>query len=70
MKIEVAQEVFALFPGYVRHVLLVKNANNTKEDLVLAGLLEEAQHRVRNDESFADLKTHPLIASWRDAFQA
>ena len=70
MKIEVASEVFAAFPGYVRHVLVVEGADNTKEVPELAALLLEAQKRVREDETFADPKAHPFIASWRDAFQS
>ena len=70
MKIEVAPEVFALFPGYVRHVLVVRGADNSKELPELAELLLEEQRRIRGDGSFEDPKEHPLIASWRDAFQA
>ena len=70
MKIEVAPEVFALFPGYVRHVIVARGADNSKELPELAELLLEEQRRVREDDSFKELKEHPLIASWRDAFQA
>ena len=70
MKIEVAKEIFDRFPGYVRHVLVAEDADNTGENPELAELLAEAQRRVREDASFADLKTHPFIASWREAFQA
>jgi lysyl-tRNA synthetase class 2 len=70
MKIEVAPEVFALFPGYVRHVLVVHGADNSKESQELAELLLEEQRRVRENDAFNDPKEHPLIASWRDAFQA
>jgi lysyl-tRNA synthetase class 2 len=70
MKIEIAPEVFALFPGYVRHVLVVDGADNTQEVPELAGLLSEAQRQVRGNEAFSDLKAHPRIASWRDAFQS
>ncbi len=70
MKIEIAPEVFAAFPGYVRHVLVVEGADNTKEVPELEAMLAEARKRVREDEAFADPKAHPLIASWRDAFQS
>ena len=70
MKIEVAPEVFAMFPGYVRHVIVARGADNSKELPELAELLLEEQRRVREDGAFEDLKGHPLIASWRDAFQA
>jgi lysyl-tRNA synthetase class 2 len=69
VRIEVAKEIFDRFPGYVRHVLVVEDADNTREDPELTGLLTEAQRRVREDDSFADLKAHPFIASWREAFQ-
>jgi lysyl-tRNA synthetase class 2 len=70
MKIDISPEVFALRPGYVRHVLVARGVDNTKEVPELAGLLLEEQRRVREDGAFEDLKAHPLIASWRDAFQA
>jgi lysyl-tRNA synthetase class 2 len=69
VKIEIAKEIFDRFPDYARHVLVVEGADNTREDEELAGLLMEAQRRVREDDSFADIKTHPFIASWREAFQ-
>ncbi|GHS86767.1 hypothetical protein AGMMS49957_05480 [Synergistales bacterium] len=68
MKIKIAPEIFESFPGYVRHVLVVKGADNTKESPELAALLAEAQARVTSDAAFEDLKAHPLIASWREAF--
>jgi DNA/RNA-binding domain of Phe-tRNA-synthetase-like protein len=70
VKIEVARDIFDRFPGYVRHVLVTEDADNTQENPELAGLLTEAQRLVREDDSFADLKAHPFIASWREAFQA
>ncbi|MDR3232021.1 MAG: hypothetical protein LBT65_11325 [Synergistaceae bacterium] len=70
MKIEIAPEVFSAFPGYVRHVVVAKGVDNTGSNAELEDLLLDAQRRVREDDAFADLKTHPLIASWRDAFQS
>ncbi|MDR1732331.1 MAG: hypothetical protein LBR61_09605 [Synergistaceae bacterium] len=70
MKIEIAPEVFSAFPGYVRHVLVAADVDNTKEDPALVAMLREAESRLREDESFADLKAHPLIDSWRGAFQS
>jgi len=69
MKIEIAPEVFAMFPGYVRHVLVVRGADNSAICPELEELLIEEQRRIREDNMFEDLKEHPLIASWRDAFQ-
>lgn len=70
MRIEIAPEIFQLFPEYIRHVLLVKNADNTQEHLELFDMLRTAQDAVRNNQDFADLKSNPFIASWRSAFEA
>ncbi|MDR1873486.1 MAG: hypothetical protein LBQ90_00525 [Synergistaceae bacterium] len=70
MKIEIAPEVFSAFPEYVRHVLVARGVDNTRESPELEGMLLDAQLRVRENEAFADLKAHPFIASWREAFQS
>jgi lysyl-tRNA synthetase class 2 len=57
-----------MFPGYVRHVLVVRGADNSKADGGLEAMLRESEARIRSDGSLADLKSHPRIASWRDAF--
>jgi lysyl-tRNA synthetase class 2 len=67
-RIGIAPEVFEMFPGYVRHVLIAGNADNFGEPDELKDMLNLAQEALRSDESFADLKLHPRIASWRDAF--
>ena len=69
MQIEITPEIFTLFPGYVRHVLVVKEADNAKISPELETLLQEQQNRLKA-ETFGDLKAHPLIASWREAFQS
>ncbi|MDR2179266.1 MAG: hypothetical protein LBP21_03060 [Synergistaceae bacterium] len=70
MKIEVAPEIFVSFPGYVRHVVVVEDADNTKIVPELEELLLEQQNRIKTGEMFADIKAHPAIASWREAFQS
>jgi DNA/RNA-binding domain of Phe-tRNA-synthetase-like protein len=70
MKIEIAPEVFSAFPGYVRHVIVAGGVDNTAKSAELEELLLDAQCRVRENDAFADLKAHPLIASWRGAFQS
>ena len=69
MRLEVAPEIFEMFPGYVRHVLHVREADNTRVCEDLATMLAEVQAAVRADESFADPKAHPRLASWRAAFE-
>ena len=69
MKIEVAPEIFTMFPGYVRNLLVVRGADNLKEEPELAEILLEQQRRIREDESFEDIKNHPFITCWRNAFE-
>jgi lysyl-tRNA synthetase class 2 len=69
MKITVSGEIFRMFPGYVRHVLITRNADNAGENAELLALLREEESRIRKDDSFADLKKHSRIASWRMAFE-
>ena len=67
-RIFISDDIFKMFPGYVRHVLIANGADNSKADAELEGFLREEEARIRLDGSFADLKSHPRIASWRDAF--
>ena len=67
-KILIANDIFKMFPGYVRHVLIASGADNSKIDAELEASLREEEARIRADVSFADIKSHPRIASWRDAF--
>ncbi len=69
MRIEIAPEIFSTFPGYVRHVLVAEDVDNARAHSALETMLAEAQAALRADESFADLKAHPRIASWRAAFE-
>ena len=73
MKIEIDEALFKAFPGYVRHVILAEGLDNTREaeDLPeLVALLRQAEEAVRTDPAYGDLKAHPKLAPWRDAFQA
>jgi DNA/RNA-binding domain of Phe-tRNA-synthetase-like protein len=67
-KIFVSGDIFRMFPGYVRHVVVARGADNSREDPSLEAMLRDAESRVRSDDSLADLKSHPRVAAWRDAF--
>ena len=70
MQIKIESKLFELFPDFVRHVIVAENIDNTGEASELEEMLRQAEQKVRADESFADIKTNPYIAAWRDAFQA
>lgn len=69
MELEVSHEVFKMFPGYVRFVLHAVDADNSQTEDALIEMLAEAQKRIRSDDEFADIKSNPRIASWRQAFE-
>ncbi len=73
MRIGVDEALFRAFAGYVRHVVVAEGLDNTRspEDLPdLVAMLREAEAATRNDVRYEDLKAHPRLACWREAFQA
>ena len=69
MKSIVSPQVFALFPEYVRGVVIANGINNRGENEDLLGLLRQEEQRAIQDSSLKDVKNHPRIASWRQAYQ-
>jgi DNA/RNA-binding domain of Phe-tRNA-synthetase-like protein len=73
MQIAIDPAPFQSFPGYTRHVVVAERLDNAAGPEALPeleALLREAEAGVRADAGFADLKGHPRLASWREAFQA
>ena len=73
MKIRIAPALFQAFPGYVRHVVLAEDLDNSggpEQHPRLEALLREREAAVRADDAYLDLKAHPPLAAWRDAFQS
>lgn len=68
MQLTIMPEVFSLFPTMVQYTLVAKGVNNKGEAPELELLLREAEEAIRENSSFEDIKVHPMIASWRDAF--
>lgn len=73
MRISIDETIFRAFPGYVRHVVLAEGLDNARAGAALPELearLRALEAGIRADDGFLDLKAHPRLASWRDAFQA
>ncbi len=70
MNICVAPEVFQGFPGFVRYLLVVEDMDNSGMDAALEAMFRDAEKALREDDSLAELKTHPLLASWCAAFSS
>jgi lysyl-tRNA synthetase class 2 len=68
MKNIVSREVLAKFPNYIRGVVIAKGVNNRGENQKLIELLRKVEQDTTRDESLVEIKTHPRIASWRQAY--
>jgi len=71
MKYTVAEEIFEMYPGYVRGVVVARGVTNgEKENAEILALLREAEEAVRRRADLEDIARHPRIASWRTAYAA
>jgi DNA/RNA-binding domain of Phe-tRNA-synthetase-like protein len=68
MKDIVSQEVFAKFPSYIRGVVIARGVDNHGEKPKLIEMLSEVVAKATQDESLQQIKAHPRIASWRQAY--
>jgi DNA/RNA-binding domain of Phe-tRNA-synthetase-like protein len=64
----VTNELLTEFPDYVRGVVSARGINNREENTKLIGLLREAEKKATEDNSLIEIKKHPLIAPWREAY--
>jgi DNA/RNA-binding domain of Phe-tRNA-synthetase-like protein len=65
----ISDEIFSLFPEYVRGVVLAYDVTITKSPPSLTEMLRAAEASVRGRLSLEELTAHPRIASWREAFR-
>lgn len=68
MKSVLSPDVLALFPEFVRGVVIGKGINNRDENKHLLKLLRDAEEQTVGNEALGDIKNHPRIASWRRAY--
>lgn len=68
MKDIVSGEIFQRFPRYIRGVVIARGINNQGESQKLLELLREAEDHAAQDETLSDIKNHPRIANWRQAY--
>jgi len=66
----IADEVFGLFPGYVRGIVLAFDVSNGESPQELVQLLRAEEASVRKRLILEGLAEHPQIASWREAFRS
>ncbi len=68
MKDIVSPEILAKFPDYVRGVVIARGVDNNGEKKQLVELLRKVVQEATKDESLQDIKNHPRIAPWRQAY--
>lgn len=68
MKSIISPEVLALFPEYRRGVVVARGINNGGEHPGLLSLLRRAEDDATHDETLVDVRAHPRIANWRQAY--
>ncbi len=66
----VEKEVFELFPGYVRGVVLAYGVKNDASSAELVSLLRSEEDSVRERLKAETIATHPRMASWREAYRS
>jgi len=65
----VSDEIFKLFPGYSRGVVLAQGVVNGKSPPELVSMLRDTEKSVKDRLHPEKLSEHPNIASWRDAYR-
>jgi len=68
MKDIVSPEVLAKFPQYIRGVVIARGVDNHGEKPRLIEMLSEVVAKATQDESLQQIKSHPRIANWRQAY--
>ena len=66
----IADEVFDLFPGYTRGVVLAHDVVNGTSPHDLINRLRDAEASLRKRLSLEEVATHPKIGSWREAYRS
>lgn len=69
MKSIVSPQVFSMFPEYIRGVIIARNIDNHGENTQLIELLRQEELKATRDTAMQDIKNHPRIAVWRQAYQ-
>jgi DNA/RNA-binding domain of Phe-tRNA-synthetase-like protein len=70
MPLQVAEEVFSLFPGLVVGVITARGVRNSSGNEAVTAMLRTEEQRVRTLIGLAPISEHPRVAPWRDAYRA
>jgi DNA/RNA-binding domain of Phe-tRNA-synthetase-like protein len=69
MRYTIAPQIFEKYPGYVRGVVVVRDAGNSgPENPEVTALLRQVEADVRERADLIQIAQHPRIAAWREAY--
>ncbi len=63
-------EIFRLFPGYVRGVVVATGVTNRPSPEELVRQMRQAEADLRTEMSLEGIAEHPRIKSWREAYRS
>ena len=66
----IAQEVFDLFPEFIRGVLVAHDVQNNPSSPDLIAIMRQEETRLRESMAGQDIVGHSLINNWREAFRS
>ena len=66
----ISDDVFTLFPHYLRGVVLARGVRNGPSPEPLVDMLRQAERALRERLPAAGLTSHPHIHAWREAYRA
>ena len=65
----ISEEIFTLYPGYERGVVVIDGVQNGDSPLELGEMLRDTESYIRENLSLETLTAHPRIAAWREAYR-
>jgi DNA/RNA-binding domain of Phe-tRNA-synthetase-like protein len=70
MQLKITEEIFQQFPHTVLGVVIAHDVNNANENAAVLALLRAAEMHAAQALTGVDIKTHPHIVPWREAYRA
>ena len=68
MKDVITPEIFEKCLAYIRGVVIARGVDNRGEHADLVAMMRQVEAAAAQDESLKEIKSHPRLASWRQAY--
>lgn len=71
MQLIIQKEIWEKFPDFIAGVVMIKGADNSRENQATADLLRLAEHNLKEQfAAYEPFSQHPQISAWRIAYRA